>query len=109
MTKDVVRASEIRTQSPRRTFVLTPLTAAVIAALSPTGPVIAQEQDDASEAAIDEIIVTATKRELNLQDVPQSIDVLSGMQLEQMGAMDLEATWRRPLSLQHQRRGIALW
>ena len=94
MTKDVVRASEIRTQSPRRTFVLTPLTAAVIAALSPTGPVIAQEQDDASEAAIDEILVTATKRELNLQDVPQSIDVLSGMQLEQMGAMDLEATMR---------------
>ncbi|MDH3532120.1 MAG: TonB-dependent receptor plug domain-containing protein, partial [Gammaproteobacteria bacterium] len=79
-------------QLPRSLFRLTPLAAAVIAALGPTEPVIAQE-DDAS-FVIDEILVTATKRELSLQDVPHSIDVLSGIQLERMGAMDLEATLR---------------
>ncbi|NQV87223.1 MAG: TonB-dependent receptor [Woeseiaceae bacterium] len=74
----------------RKGFVLTPLSAAVIAALGPTLPALAQ--DDV--ARLEEIIVTATKRELNLQDVPHSIDVISEIQLERMGAMDLEATMR---------------
>jgi len=81
----------------RRTSVanatMTPLAAAVIAALHPTGPALAQETRQ-QPADIEEILVTATKREINLQDVPHSIDVLSGVQLEQMGAMDLEATMR---------------
>ncbi|MDZ7768366.1 MAG: TonB-dependent receptor plug domain-containing protein [Woeseiaceae bacterium] len=75
------------------TAAMTPLAAAVIAALHPAGPAFAQESRQQS-GEIEEILVTATKRELNLQDVPHSIDVLSGIQLEQMGAMDLEATMR---------------
>jgi len=69
---------------------MTPLAAAIVVALNPTIPVLAQEE----AARLDEIIVTATKRELNLQDVPHSIDVLSATQLARMGAKDLEATLR---------------
>ena len=68
---------------------LTPLAAAVLAALYPVSPALAQD-DDAPR--LEEIIVTATKRELNLQDVPHSIDVLSAVDLARMGARDLEAT-----------------
>ena len=75
----------------KRKAVLTPLAAAVIAALCPAGPALAQED---GAARLDEIIVTATKRELNLQDVPHSIDVLSAAELKRMGAKDLEATLR---------------
>lgn len=73
----------------RRIFALTPLTAAIITALSPSGPAIAQEDE---RDTVDEVIVTATKRELNLQDVGQSIDVLSAVDIAQMGARDLDAT-----------------
>ena len=74
-------------QSAKRIFSMTPLATAVIAALSPTEAIVAQEDDDDS---IDVVIVTATKRELNLQDVPHSIDVLSSVELERIGAKSLE-------------------
>lgn len=77
-------------RSTNKIYTLTPLAAAVVAALSPTLPVLAQEE----ATRLDEIIVTATKREMNLQDVPHSIDVLSGLQLQKMGARDLAATLR---------------
>jgi outer membrane receptor protein involved in Fe transport len=60
---------------------------AIIAALSPAGDAAAQQDD---EAALEVIIVTATRRELDLQDVPHGIDVLSSMELERMGAKSLE-------------------
>ena len=65
---------------------MTPLAAAVLAALSPTGAAFAQED----EKTLEVIIVTATKRELDLQDVPHSIDVLSTVELERMGARNLD-------------------
>jgi len=74
--------------SSNKTFALTPLTTAIVVALSPSGQVLAQDND----VRLEEIIVTATKRELNLQDVPHSIDVLSAVDLQRMGAKDLEAT-----------------
>ena len=73
-----------------RKFYMAPLATAVAAALCPSGPVIAQE----SASEIDEITVTATKRELNLQDVAQSITVLTAEHLAKLGARDLEATLR---------------
>jgi len=74
-------------------FTMTPLAAAVIAALSPSQPAIAQERDEAP-AAMDEILVTGTKREMNLQDIAQSIDVLSAVELSRMGAKDIQDTLR---------------
>ncbi len=69
---------------------LTPLAASVLAALYPISPALAQDDD----GGIDNIIVTATKRELDLQDVPHSIDVLTAADLSKMGARDLQATLR---------------
>ncbi|MFT6046609.1 MAG: iron complex outermembrane receptor protein, partial [Arenicella sp.] len=43
----------------------------------------------ASYAALEEIVVTATKREASLQDVPLSITAVSGKTLELMGAESL--------------------
>jgi iron complex outermembrane receptor protein len=80
-------------QSSRKSFSLTPLSAAIVSALSTGGTAVAQESDSGS-LAIEEIMVTATKRELSLQDIPHSIDVLSAVDLQRMGAKDLEATLR---------------
>lgn len=74
-------------------FALTPLSAGVLVALGTSGSALAQE-DDLDSLAIEEILVTATKREISLQDVPHSIDVLSSVELQRMGAKDLEATLR---------------
>jgi outer membrane receptor protein involved in Fe transport len=73
----------------RRSFGISPLAGAVIAALHPSAPALAQED---TTARLEEIIVTATKREINLQDVPHSIDVLSGAELIRMGARSMEDT-----------------
>ena len=66
---------------------LTPLAAAISAALAPAG--IAQAQDDESSVALDEIIVTATKREENLQDIPASIHAIPESVLERIGALGI--------------------
>ena len=46
-------------------------------------------------AGIEEVVVTAEKREQNLQDVPSSITVLSGSEMERdnfQNLMDLQAS-----------------
>ena len=72
---------------PKKVFMLTPLAAAVVAALSPTQPAIAQEENS---RALEEIVVTATRRELNLQDVAQSITALSGSDIVEMGIRSMD-------------------
>jgi len=69
--------------SSKSGIALTPLAAAVSAALSPIGTVQAQEDDS---LALEEIIVTATKREQNLQEIPASIQAIPQVVLEKMGA-----------------------
>ena len=62
----------------------TPLAQAVaiaIATMSVGTIAVAQE----TEGPFEEIIVTATKRELNLQDVPQSIQAFSTEQIDKLG------------------------
>jgi outer membrane receptor protein involved in Fe transport len=71
-----------------RKFVMTPLAASVVAALSPSGPVQAQEPEEKSRA-LDEITVTATRRELNLQDVAQSITAFSTSDIAEMGVRSM--------------------
>lgn len=56
-----------------------------IAASLTTGAVLLPQQVHAQTAGLDEIVVTAQKREERLQDVPISITAVSGEQLENRG------------------------
>ena len=71
-----------------RKFVMTPLAAGVIAALSPISATQAQESDESSKT-LDEITVTATRRELNLQNVAQSITAFSSKDIADMGVRSM--------------------
>ena len=53
-------------------------------------PVIAQDDDQAkSRYAIDEIVITARRVEESLQDAPLAVTALSGVELENRGAVDV--------------------
>ena len=58
------------------------------AAPADAAPVAASEADDSSS---NEIIVTAQKREQNLQDVPISMEVVSGEKLSDFNATDIKS------------------
>ena len=75
--------------SQKNQYSISPVAAAVSAALAAPGAAIAQ-QDGASTATLDEIIVTATKRELNLQKVPSSVTALPEAMLKEIGALNTE-------------------
>jgi iron complex outermembrane receptor protein len=51
--------------------------------------VIAQQADQSPQGALQEVIVTATKREANLQNVPFSVSATSQDQIRNSGAEDL--------------------
>ena len=80
---------EAEINSPGLKFGLTPISAAVIAALNPGASAVAQE-DDANDFGIEEIIVTATKRAMPLQDIPQSIEAFSQEDIEKMVMRNME-------------------
>lgn len=68
-----------------------PFAAAVLLALQVPMPASAQESEDEERGrTIEEIIVTATKREANMQDVAQSIEVFTTEKLERLGARDMK-------------------
>jgi iron complex outermembrane receptor protein len=75
----------------KKLFVMNPLAAAIISAL-PASVAMAQDQDqnqDANDFAIEEVIVTATKRAVSIQDVAQSITAFSTTQIERIGIQDM--------------------
>ncbi len=67
------------------------LAAAISAALAPTATAVAQDTPtaDSERDTIEEIIVTARKREESLQRVPFSIQAIPETQLKKMGATGL--------------------
>lgn len=67
------------------------LAAAISAALAPLSAAVAQDVPDADNEinAIEEIIVSARKREESLQTVPFSIQAITDAQLKQMGATNM--------------------
>jgi len=67
-------------------YTVSPVAAAVAAALSP-GISVAQDSDN---VGLDEIIVTATKRSVSIQDIPASIQAITQESLTAMGARNME-------------------
>src|SRR3546814_1228575 len=67
------------------------------AAPADAAPVAASEADDSN---INEIIVTAQKREQNLQDVPISMEVVSGEKLADFNATDIKRSEEHTSELQ---------
>jgi len=61
------------------------------------GPVVAQQDDsaEASSGVIEELIVTARRRDESLQDVPIAITAFTGVQLDRIGADTLIAVGQR--------------
>ena len=66
-------------------FQLLPLTTAVASVLVPSPHVMAQEG-----AMLEEVIVSARKRTESVQDIPASVQALSGEDIAQMGARGME-------------------
>src|SRR6187549_3487050 len=65
---------------------------ALAGALVLVAPGLAVAQTDAADAAhtIDEIVVTAQKREQSLQDVPIVVTSVSGQQIQDAGVRDIK-------------------
>ena len=70
---------------------------AMLAMLATAAPAMAQTADDGAETAAgasgsgNEIIVTAQKRAQNIQDVPISMEVVSGQRLDDFNSNDIKA------------------
>jgi len=69
-------------------YALTPIASAVAAALCPAHQAAAQDYDDS--VGLEEIIVTATKRDVNIQDIPASVQAITQESLAAMGARNME-------------------
>ncbi len=71
---------------------LTPVAGAIAAALYPGSSAVAQDAEapEADNYALEEVIVTATKREVSIQDIPASVQAITQETLAAMGAKTLE-------------------
>ena len=58
--------------------------------LAVSTPALAQAQSDQSQRTIDEIVVTAQKREQSLQDVPVVVTSVNAQQLQDAGVRDIK-------------------
>jgi len=69
-------------------YLLTPFAGAIATALAPGQTVLAQS--DEGEAFLEEVIVTATKRSVSIQDIPATIQAINADTLEAMGAKGMD-------------------
>lgn len=70
----------------------TPLRLAIASALLAAGPALAQDAADDTTAEIvglEEIVVTAQRREQNALEIPVTVDVFSAAEIEKTGALNL--------------------
>src|SRR5262245_46983957 len=66
----------------------------VCAVLAATQAWAAESETARSETGVEEVVVTATKRESSLQDVPMAIQAFTAESLERMGADQVESYYR---------------
>jgi iron complex outermembrane receptor protein len=69
---------------------LSPIAMAVLAALA-ASPAARAQQVGTTAGGLEEIVVTAQKREQKLQEVPIAVSVVGGAQLEQVGGFTVES------------------
>jgi iron complex outermembrane receptor protein len=69
---------------------LSPIAIAVVAALG-AAPVARAQEAGSAAGGLEEIIVTAQKREQNLQEVPIAVSVVTGATLESTGGFNVES------------------
>jgi iron complex outermembrane receptor protein len=69
---------------------MSPVALAVLAALA-SAPAARAQEAVATTGALEEIIVTAQKREQNLQEVPIAVSVLNGSALDSVGGFNAES------------------
>jgi iron complex outermembrane receptor protein len=76
----------------QKKYLLTPVAGAIVAALYPGSSAVAQDAEapDADNYALEEVIVTATKREVSIQDIPASVQAITQETLAAMGARTME-------------------
>jgi outer membrane receptor protein involved in Fe transport len=75
-------------QNEKRGFKVTLLSASIAAALYPVMPALAQEQERESDRILEEVLVTATLREVSMQDLPQSLQAITGEDIVRTGITD---------------------
>ena len=78
-------------QNPIKSFTYKLLLGLVPAAGLLAAPAISVAQDSGADASLEEITVTARRREESLRDVPIAVTAFSGDQLEEIGAVDITA------------------
>ncbi len=73
-------------------YSISPITAAITAALYPFSSVVAQDAEapESEDYTLEEVIVTATKREANVQVIPSSVQALTQENLATIGARTME-------------------
>src|ERR1700741_3827223 len=77
--------------SPARPNLVRSLTPLVMLVCSLSGPLVvtAQQADQGTQPALQEVVVTAQKRAANIEDVPFSVSATSQQQIRNSGAEDL--------------------
>jgi iron complex outermembrane receptor protein len=78
----------LQARGPRRRAALFTALACILAAQAVALPVLAQDAAPAAEDELDRIVVTAQKREQQIEDVPIAINAYSGEFLEAQGIVD---------------------
>ena len=81
------------------------LAAALIGSL-PAGTALAQTSADKSSAGLEEVVVTATRREERLQDVPISVSAFSQEKLDSQGLKNIDDLSRLSPGLTFMRNGM---
>jgi iron complex outermembrane receptor protein len=89
-------------------FVRAALLGTSMIALGISAPAFAQTAPADDDMANNEIIVTAQKREQNIQDVPVAVSVISGAALEAQGGINIENAQYLVPSLNFRKSGSAL-
>ena len=69
-------------------FAKKPLVAAIGTALAGTSPVVVAQGTDSGDAMLEEIIVTSTRREASIQDIPYNISAVGGDEIVGRNILD---------------------